>query len=79
MHPCPNCGYCPHCGRSDQPAPIRPAPWRPPYAPEVGGPIFIAPYPGRGGIEVGDRPGLERGVTCAEPLSSSVEGAVSYL
>lgn len=24
MHTCPNCGLCPHCGRSDQP--LRPAP-----------------------------------------------------
>lgn len=26
MHTCPNCGFCPHCGRSDQPTPIRPMP-----------------------------------------------------
>jgi hypothetical protein len=26
QHACPNCGYCPHCGRSDQP-PVIPAPY----------------------------------------------------
>jgi hypothetical protein len=26
-HPCPNCGYCPHCGRADS-APIRRNPTR---------------------------------------------------
>lgn len=33
---CPNCGYCPCCGRSDQQ--VRPYPWRP-------GPIWISPQP----------------------------------
>lgn len=32
MHSCPNCGYCPHCGRSN-PTPIRPSPWPQPYGP----------------------------------------------
>lgn len=31
-HPCPNCGYCPHCGRGGRefsypPHPIYPIPW----------------------------------------------------
>ena len=30
MHVCPNCGYCPHCGRGG----YRPMPWYPqPYWP----------------------------------------------
>ena len=39
QHSCPNCGYCPHCGRSNvQPWPMTPWPsypsypwWYPPY------------------------------------------------
>ncbi len=27
QHACPNCGYCPHCGRSDQHPPVIPAPY----------------------------------------------------
>lgn len=33
-HPCPNCGYCPHCGRGGSyyyphfvPDPVYPSPW----------------------------------------------------
>ena len=26
---CPNCGYCPHCGRGRQLAPTYPYPWYP--------------------------------------------------
>lgn len=37
MNTCPNCGYCPHCGRSAQPhfTPyIQPSPtWNPTYTP----------------------------------------------
>jgi hypothetical protein len=35
MHTCPNCGYCPSCGRSNQP--VYPAPMYP------GKPIWVAP------------------------------------
>jgi len=27
QHACPNCGYCPHCGRSDRQPPVIPAPY----------------------------------------------------
>lgn len=27
QHACPNCGYCPHCGRSDRQPPMIPAPY----------------------------------------------------
>jgi hypothetical protein len=48
---CPNCGYCPHCGRSNAPVmPWRPAPYYPAY-PYWGvypnyGPVYGAPYIG---------------------------------
>lgn len=78
MHTCPNCGYCPHCGRSDsRPLPMRPAPGRWPY-PEFPRPIHIAPYPRWAGIEVGERPDLERGFTSGE-TTSTVTATVSYL
>lgn len=44
MHVCPNCGYCPHCGRS---GPIYPRPWRThPWGPMIPPrPIWISPSP----------------------------------
>lgn len=31
-HPCPQCGYCPHCGRSNQTTPVSaPLPYFWPY------------------------------------------------
>lgn len=27
QHACPNCGFCPHCGRSDRQPPVIPAPY----------------------------------------------------
>ncbi len=27
QHACPNCGFCPHCGRSDRQQPMIPAPF----------------------------------------------------
>lgn len=35
MHTCPNCGYCPHCGRSNRPVPMVPAPWQWPSSPNT--------------------------------------------
>ena len=42
---CPNCGYCPHCGRRDAapmpyPHPVYPAPWI--YPRYVPGPTWIS-------------------------------------
>lgn len=43
QHACPNCGYCPHCGRSN--TPIRPAPyWVRPYWEVPYGPPRIGEY-----------------------------------
>ena len=48
---CPNCGYCPHCGRSDQqkaapyypiyPQPLPVLPWTHPYGIYPYGPITV--------------------------------------
>jgi hypothetical protein len=79
MHACPNCGYCPHCGRSDEPRRPRPIGVRPyPWGEGEAKAVWIAPYPGWGGIEVGDRPEPERGFTTST-VTSSVDGTVSYI
>ncbi len=39
--PCPNCGYCPHCGRANPVWPQRTYP----YIPYVPHPYPITPYP----------------------------------
>jgi hypothetical protein len=31
VHSCPNCGYCPHCGRSNQPVVPVPYPYPSPW------------------------------------------------
>ena len=55
---CPSCGYCPHCGRSNQPQPYY-VPWYPQPYPWYG-PYLVTSGEGTSGtITVGDTSGYD--------------------